>query len=382
MVESAPWHPTPPAMQLKLVALALAALPNLASSAPQAPIEAIDTWGLRDVERAAVMAELGFAVGDDGEVDREAARARLEALEGIEQARIVEMLMGPQRIMLVGVRERGRGIRELLPPPTGELRLRGAILEAYERSMELLEEAMAAGVWGEDHVDGYALSKYEPRRELELTMVPVARAELDSIVEVLRECADARHRAAAAWALAFADDKARIARELTRAAFDGDSAVRNNATRALGILIDHSIANPELDLRVDPAPFVAMLESIEWTDLNKASFVLMSLTSRPDEALYAQLRATALDGLADIARWTSQGHAYPALLTLGRLAGLDDDSLRARLEESSTDRSDRDRLVDELLVRARAAGSVEGAEQPLGELDGDAGSQDLDVHPL
>jgi len=39
------------------------------------------------------------------------------------------------------------------------------------------------------------------------------------------------------------------------------------------------------------------------------------------------LRAEALDSLLEMARWRSPGHAEAALTILGRIAGIDEDSL-------------------------------------------------------
>ncbi|QDU66835.1 hypothetical protein [Engelhardtia mirabilis] len=344
---------------MQLAALSLVALLLSASPLPrqEPPIAAVDTWGLRSVDRATVVAALGWALGDISELDRDAALARLQALEGVAEVSLMEMLGPGERIVMVGIREVGRPQRRLLPEPDGDARLDPALVAAYDRSMELLGEAIEAGVWGEDHVDGYSLSKYEQRRAVELQAVAIAQRQTATVARTLRESADAHHRAAAAWALAFGADKALVARELARAASDPDSSVRNNATRALGVLVDHAIAHPELELSIDPEPFVQMLDSIEWTDLNKASFLLLSLTARHDEVLYAELRATALDGLADIARWSSKGHAYPAVVTLGRLAGVDDETIRARIAEASGV-DDRRALAEEFLARAEAGATA------------------------
>ena len=67
-----------------------------------------------------------------------------------------------------------------------------------------------------------------------------------------------------------------------------------------------------------------MLNSIVWSDHNKAAATLMALTaSRPPRVL-DRLRQQAVPALVEMARWKSPGHAWPAFLVLGRIAGLDE----------------------------------------------------------
>ena len=47
-----------------------------------------------------------------------------------------------------------------------------------------------------------------------------------------------------------------------------------------------------------------------------------------DPELLAGLRERALTPLVGMARWQSEGHAMPAFLILGRIAGLSDDAVR------------------------------------------------------
>lgn len=340
-----------------MIALApalVAALLQVPPSGPP-PITSIDTWGVRTVDVAALEAAVGVELGSREILDREAIRSRIVAVDGVVEAGVVEIWAGAGRIVMVGVRETGAPRVPWRPAPTGDVRLPDGLVALYERSMALLAEALEARVLGEDHVDGYALSQFEPRRALELAVVERAPKDAERVSRVLRESSDAGHRAAAAWARAYGPDKAAIVDDLVYAVTDADSTVRNNATRALGILVEHLQESGDGPVALDPAPIVAMLGSTEWTDLNKASFLLLSLTGRPAPGLLDALRETALDGLADIARWKSEGHAYPGLLVLARLAGLDDGAARERIGPTRDDRPARLALVDELLARSRAA---------------------------
>jgi len=99
--------------------------------------------------------------------------------------------------------------------------------------------------------------------------------------------------------------------------------------------------NPTLGIVIPPTPFVDLLNSIEWTDLNKSSFALAELTEARDPILMADLRARALRSLIEMARWKSHGHAESAFVVLGRLVGLQDDEIQAAFE-----RGDRGFVLD------------------------------------
>jgi len=121
---------------------------------------------------------------------------------------------------------------------------------------------------------------------------------------------------------------------LVRASLDADDGVRNDAVRALAVLAG---AKPNLAQRIPPEPFVHLLRSGSWSDHNKASLLLMSLTRSRDPKVLALLRAEALDTLLEMARWRSIGHAEAALSILGRMAGLDEDALNKLIGTGQAD---------------------------------------------
>jgi hypothetical protein len=75
------------------------------------------------------------------------------------------------------------------------------------------------------------------------------------------------------------------------------------------------------------ASFIDLINSGIWSDRNKGSFVLLELTRTRDPNLLTALRAKALDSLIEMARWRSMGHALPARVVLGRIAGLPEEGL-------------------------------------------------------
>ncbi|HWA15284.1 MAG TPA: hypothetical protein VG817_02540, partial [Gemmatimonadales bacterium] len=81
---------------------------------------------------------------------------------------------------------------------------------------------------------------------------------------------------------------------------------------------------PELGIQVPVEQVIPLLYSSEWTDRNKTSLALFSLSESRDPALLAVLRAKALEPLLEIARWQSDGHAMPGYFIVARIAGVSD----------------------------------------------------------
>jgi hypothetical protein len=105
---------------------------------------------------------------------------------------------------------------------------------------------------------------------------------------------------------------------------DPAESVRNNAMRALAVLGRYAQKNPDKRISIPYAPFIDLLNSIVWTDRNKSSLALFPLTTNRDRGLLAGLRKKTLPSLLDIAAWQSPGHAFSAVVILGRIAGLPD----------------------------------------------------------
>ena len=117
------------------------------------------------------------------------------------------------------------------------------------------------------------------------------------------------------------------------------------AMRALAVIARAAAAAPQR-MPIPIKPFIGLLDSPVWTDRNKASLALMSLSERRDPALLTTLRHRALGPLVEMARWQSRGHARPALLILGRIAGQSDEDV-----EAAWTRGDRDAVINAALAR-------------------------------
>jgi len=180
---------------------------------------------------------------------------------------------------------------------------------------------------------------------------PAARAIQERFIEdatahrmllsrVLRESSDAAHRATAAEVLAYAPDKRAIVDDLVHAMTDPAESVRNNAMRALWILAGFAARSAQR-LRIPYEPLVDLLNSPVWTDRNKASLALVSLSEGRDPALLRVLRARALPALVEMANWKSDGHARAAFFLLGRVGGLDEPAIDAAWQ-----RRDRAKVIE------------------------------------
>lgn len=319
-------------------------------------ITAIDLYGARTVPSESLLAALQVAVGDDKSFDAKAAAKRVEAVDGVAAAKVTKMNLAGRYVVVVFVREAGRKVLDFLPAPTGDARLPAGMRDDYGKVMKLQREAMQKNVLGEDRENGYALQRYQPAREIQLANRDRVRKSFETVCAVLATSADASERAAAAYWLAYGDDRAAIATRLGVAVRDPDSVVRNNASRALAVLAEWSAAQSEPQsepLVFDATPFLAMLDSVTFTDVNKATMMLHALTARAEPKLFQQIRETGLQPLRDVACWASPGHAFPAALVLGRLNGLDYDAIRAAFGKRVRDPAARRAWVDKLVDGAR-----------------------------
>jgi hypothetical protein len=199
--------------------------------------------------------------------------------------------------------------------------------------MDAIEPAVRAQAT-EDHAAGYALSSDPTLRARQLAFRDQAVAAGTLVCDVLAASRDDSERAIAAHALGYqATSEAQIA-ALVHAAADADEGTRNNAVRALGVIADSRLP---LAGSVPPDPFVTLLRSGHWTDRNKGLMVLASLTTSRPPALLARLHREVGDDLVEMARWRERGHADPARLLLGRVAGLDEARLQRLIEEGDVE---------------------------------------------
>jgi hypothetical protein len=232
-------------------------------------------------------------------------------------------------IIYVGIEERGRTLTRFRAAPTGKVRLPADIVQSGQEFSDALTAALVRGDAAEDDSQGHALFHDPATRAVQERFPGYAARDLAVLRRVLRESADAEHRALAAQILGYAGDKQAVVGDLVYGMGDSSEDVRNNAMRALAVFAKLVPAPSRRVVRIPYDPFIGLLNSPVWTDRNKSSLALMALSERRDPELLAKLRRIAIPALVEMARWHSEGHAMPSLLILGRIGGQPDDATQA-----------------------------------------------------
>jgi hypothetical protein len=252
----------------------------------------------------------------------------LEALPNVLQARLnFECCAAGEATLYVGLREKGTPGLQFRPPPHGKIRLPDNIVGVGVALDEAISRAVEQGDAGVDQSQGHALSHNPEARALQEGFIIFAAQNVKLLRSILHESADAQHRALAAEIIAYAPNKRDVVPDLIYGMSDPVGGVRNNSMRALGVIAGFAQRMPEQRIKVPMQPFVGMLNSIEWTDRNKASLALFYLTEKREAGLLANLRRQALQSLVEMARWKNPGHAQFPFFILGRVGKLSEAEL-------------------------------------------------------
>lgn len=225
--------------------------------------------------------------------------------------------------LFIGLAGQSSRTIDYLLAPKGDARVSPELARLSKKREAALKAAVHKGgeAAEEDDSAGYAVSKDPGHRLLDLQLRAYALEHEAEIMSVLGESSSAEDRAIAAEALGYAKQSPAQIAALIKASRDSDDDVRNNASRALGVLAASSAETAAL---IDPAPFIDMIGSGVWTDRNKGSFVLMELTKSRDPKILNAIQSRAMDALQEMAAWHDTGHAMAAQLILGRIAGKTD----------------------------------------------------------
>ena len=323
--------------------LMIATVTTATAAAQLSRVGIIDFYGLRKTTPAQAREALGIAVGDSlTALTLLQVPARLAELPSVVSASIDPVCCEEGKIMLyVGILEDGAPTLELRAPPTGKSRLSPDVIQAGVAFAQAHARAVMRGFAKEDVSQGHSLMADSAARMIQLRFVDLAAQHRDSLRVVLRTSDDEDHRALAAEVLAYSANKQSVVDDLVYAMRDPSSTVRNNATRALALIAMYGQQHPEAKLTVPYEPFIDLLNSVSWTDRNKASLALMQLTENRDPKLLAALRTRAFDAVVDIAQWTNPGHSMAGLVMLGRMAAMPDADIFAAYE-----RGEKDKIID------------------------------------
>jgi hypothetical protein len=333
-----------------LVAHALLFVLLLSSTSQQLPpIGIVDFYGLRSVTeqqaRQAAQIKEGDAAPEAWPKSRDQIQRRLEALPNVAQARLqVVCCDAGKLIIFIGIREKGAPPLRFRSAPHGKVRLPDKIEKAAEDYSAALTNAVMKGDAGFDDSQGHSLIANPEARAFQEGFITYAAQNLKLLRAVLRKSSDARHRSLAAEIIAYAPNKRDIVKDLVYGTHDPDSDVRNNSLRALGVLAGSAQSSGARGIKVPLEPFVDLLNSIEWTDRNKSSLALFSLTATRDPLVLATLRRRALESLIDMSRWKSPGHAEYPFFILGRLGNIPEDEIQKAWDEGK-----REVLIEKVL---------------------------------
>jgi hypothetical protein len=313
----------------------------------------IDLYGLHRVSTGQVRDALTFKEGDTILLGDERpafwamSEERLARLPEVARARINVVCCDQGRaIVFVGIEERGARTMRLRTAPVGTARLAADIVESGQEFSTALTQALQRGDAAEDRSQGHALAHDPATRAIQERFVVYATRDLTQLRLVLRSSSEIAHRALAAQVLGYARDKQAVVEDLVQAMSDPSEEVRNNAMRALLVFADRPRSVSGSITLIPPEPFIEFLNSPVWSDRNKASGALMALSASREPGLLAKLQKDALTPLVEMARWKSAGHALPAFLILGRIAGYPDDAAR-----DLWDRRNREVIIEAAIKR-------------------------------
>lgn len=313
-----------------MLALSLLA-PNFLCAQLETPrIGVIDLYGLRRVPAEQVRQVLGLKEGDPLPSSKSDLEEHLQQMiSGVTRAQLAIFCCDAgQATVYVGIEEEDTPRLDFRRPPDSAVVLPQEIVETYDRFGVALAEAVRKGDTADDLSQGHSLLANPVARALQQQFLIHAASHRETLRNVLRNSADGRQRAIAAAVLGYAPKKSDIVEDLHYAISDPEPEVRNNAMRALWAIAMLANREPQLGIQIPVAGFIELLNSVVWSDRNKAVLVLMMLTESRDPGLLAELRQRALASLVEIARWKSPGHALPAFAVLGWVAGLTDEELR------------------------------------------------------
>lgn len=211
--------------------------------------------------------------------------------------------------------------------PTGTERLDHEGMQLYEKDMAAWARAVLNGDASEDDSNGYALFHDPAAHKIQLAMRTYAVNRGPELERVLKNSADPEQRVASACLLGYTQRSNAQMRTLIAASTDPDADVRNNAVRALAVLLS---AKDQIPANLNLRPLVSLLWSGQWTDRNKASDALAAISRDRNPAILQELRKTAMPPLVEGARW-DPGHSYFFLLILGRIAGIPNSRLQKEI---------------------------------------------------
>lgn len=310
--------------------IASAQAPAATASVPTTPtVGVIDFYGLNKVSQDRIRKTLGFKEGDPFPSSKANVEEKLDAVPGVVESHLEAVCCdGGRMVLYVGIEERGAAHFDLREAPEGEVTLPQEITALYRRFFDAFEAAVQRGSTAEDLTGGHSLMADPLVREIQQQFPGVAEQHLSELRNVLRNSADDEQRAIAAYLIGYAPKKEQVTADLQFALRDADPGVRANAARAIVALAVYERLHPDSGIKLEPTWFIEMLNSLSWSDRDRALKALDILTDGRDAQVLGQLRERALPALAEMSRWKTLEHALPAFVLTGRVAGLSEQQIQ------------------------------------------------------
>lgn len=272
------------------------AAPASAPTSPEPELVAIDLFGTRQITREQLLAARGPALRDFASVMMSGGDPSLELIDQLHQlgdfAYAQPALVGYYQpggmkyYLTVDFVDRADAARRMpfLPAPEGSYPDPAGLLadwRAYDAKIDQLQADRRMSPKRTECPAFHCLGDHAHPEVAALAARFVARVpvHVDELATILRDDADPRRRAAAAYLLAYAPDGPAVVDAMLGSFRDGEELVRNNAMRVISDIAFH---HPELEVPLDP-----VLDALDYPatlDRNKASAILAGLLARPGAA--------------------------------------------------------------------------------------------------
>ena len=313
---------------MKLLPLSWALALALAASASDR-IDLIEFFGYQGLDVDAVRNAIPLREGGNYDDKMKAAiQEAVKRVAGGEATDVAGVCCAEQHhsVLFIGLPGKSTRPFRLNAKPIGPVRLASEFQTLHASVLKAVDAAVKKGgdAPQEDDSNGYALIHDPAARKLQLEMRDYVLAHEAALYDVLENCSDNWQRQQAAVAIGYEEHSSRQVAALLRASRDPDAGVRDESTRALGVLVK---SGRPLAAPIPAADFIEMCASGNWMDRNKASIVLEALTQSRDPKLLAQVEQQAWEQLMEMARWRATGHAFYPRIILGRIRGVPDDRL-------------------------------------------------------
>lgn len=292
-------------------------------------VDVLDFFGLGKIPEARVRKLLGFKEGDPFPSSKGDVEERLDQQPDIVESHLEAVCCDAGKsVLYVGIEEKGAPHFDLREPPENDVDLAPGIVSGYRDFLDAYASAVRRGAAAEDLTHGHSLMADPLAREIQLKFFDLAKNNLRQLRDALRNSSDDELRAAAVYVMTYASDKRIIVDDLQFALRDADPSVRANAVQGLLAVLVYARLNPDLGIRIEPTWFIEMLNSLSWSDRDRAMKVLQILTDTRDASTIGQLRERALPTLIEMSRWKTLAHALPAFVLTGRVAGWTDQQIQ------------------------------------------------------